>query len=328
MKYEITVVTAIYNSENYIEKCVRSLFEQSFKNIEFIFIDDGSTDQSVLILENLISEYSYRKNNITIINLTSNNGPAYVKQLGINNAKGKYIICIDSDDYVEKEMLAEMHAKAVSNHAEIVTCYVMLEYKDRSLCNKEFTSDNFEDRMREIILNEHTNGYLCNKLVLKDLYLRSNCFPPKSMRYLEDLYIVTRLYFNAKLIIPIHKAYYHYVKYNVNSITNSDFHKLYKSHKLYWKLQEEFYKKNNLETTYASEISSNKTLSYLNLIFRIQNISKYINFGKEINQLNLQPNTKLKIGQIIILYSLNKKLYILSFLILKIIQYKNKHLKI
>ena len=101
---KVSVIIPVYNVEKYIERCARSLLEQSLKDIEYIFVDDCSPDNSITMLENILKEYPERQPLVKILFHEPNRGLAYTRQEGVDAAKGEYIIHCDSDDWVEPEM--------------------------------------------------------------------------------------------------------------------------------------------------------------------------------------------------------------------------------
>ncbi|HEF8786834.1 TPA: glycosyltransferase family 2 protein, partial [Providencia alcalifaciens] len=118
---EISVIIPVYNVENYIEKCITSVKLQSFTDFECIIIDDGSPDNSIDIAKNLIHDDTrfliYSKKNAGL-------GPA--RNTGLDYANGKYIVFIDSDDYIEKDYLLDLITKIKLEDADICTCDVKL----------------------------------------------------------------------------------------------------------------------------------------------------------------------------------------------------------
>ena len=118
----ISVVIPVYNAEKFIEKCVRSLFEQTFDQVEYIFVDDCSTDNSIAILQSLIDKCQNRADNVIIINNKVNQGVAVARNIGLSNAKGKYIIFCDSDDWIDPQMLQKMYSIALGTDADVVMC--------------------------------------------------------------------------------------------------------------------------------------------------------------------------------------------------------------
>jgi len=98
----VSVIVPIYNVEGYIEKCVRTLFEQTYQNIEYIFVDDCSPDNSVNILEIVLEEYPDRKNQVHIVRHEINKGSASSRNTGLDLVNGEYIMFADSDDYTDE----------------------------------------------------------------------------------------------------------------------------------------------------------------------------------------------------------------------------------
>lgn len=128
---KISVIVAVYGVENYIEKCVRSLFEQTLDAVEYIFVNDDTPDNSIVILKSVLDEYSERKNNTHIINFETNTGVANARTVGMKLATGKYMIHCDLDDYLEDDALEVLYKEAVKTDADIVTCDYYREKEDK-----------------------------------------------------------------------------------------------------------------------------------------------------------------------------------------------------
>ena len=112
--YKLSVIIPVYNVENYLRECLDSITSQTVKDIEIICIDDGSTDNSPKILK----EYQKKDSRIKIIT-KENGGQASARNLGIKKAQGEYIAFIDSDDFIESEMLEKLYTKAKDNNLDI-----------------------------------------------------------------------------------------------------------------------------------------------------------------------------------------------------------------
>lgn len=111
----ISIIVPVYNSEEYLRLCIESVINQSYKNIEIILINDGSTDNS----GEICNTYANNDNRIRVIH-TKNNGPATARNIGIENSKGSLIFFIDADDYIENNAL-ELLVKNYNQHkAEII----------------------------------------------------------------------------------------------------------------------------------------------------------------------------------------------------------------
>ena len=115
MNIKVSVCIPVYGVEKYIEKCARSLFEQTMQDgIEFIFVNDCTKDRSIEILEQVLAEYPHRKEQTRIIHHEKNRGLVAARNTGLAYASGEYIIHCDSDDWVELDMYEKMYKKAIS----------------------------------------------------------------------------------------------------------------------------------------------------------------------------------------------------------------------
>ena len=120
---KISVIVPIYKAEFFIERCIRSLMEQTMKdNIEFVFVNDCTPDNSMQILERVINDYPERSSQIIIWNNPENLGVSRSRKKGIELSSGKYIGWCDSDDFCEKNMFEDMCKKAFDNSSDIVVC--------------------------------------------------------------------------------------------------------------------------------------------------------------------------------------------------------------
>ena len=124
MQPKVSIIITVYNREKYIEECARSLFEQSLDDIEYIFINDASTDNSIEILKTTANNYPQRIPYIKIINLDQNGGVANARNIGIDNVTGDYTIHTDSDDWVDRDMYKQLYKKALETNADIVGCNI------------------------------------------------------------------------------------------------------------------------------------------------------------------------------------------------------------
>ena len=119
---KVSVIIPVYGVENYIERCARSLFEQTLDDIEYLFIDDCTPDQSIKVLQQLLEEYPQRKHQVIIHRMEHNSGQAAVRKWGMQNATGEYVIHCDSDDWVDLDMYRAMYEKAKSDNSDFVVC--------------------------------------------------------------------------------------------------------------------------------------------------------------------------------------------------------------
>ena len=216
----VTVIVPVYNVEAYIEKCARSLFEQTLEDLEILFVDDCSPDGSVNIIKRIIEEYPARKARTRIISMPVNSGQAGARRQGIISATGDYIIHCDGDDWVDVDLYKTLYDKAIDTDADIVVCDEVLEYHNRQVPGNEYDLPN---NGKEIMRNwyRRTAGMFChNKLVKRSLYHDNNVLPWPDLNMWEDNGLFARLFYFADKVVQIHGApFYHYNRTNVNAMT-------------------------------------------------------------------------------------------------------------
>ena len=206
---KVSVIITIYNREKYIQDCSRSLFEQTLDDIELIFVDDASTDQSVTILKNMYVKYIKKRLLTKIICLEKNGGRAVARQTGIDNATGEYVIHIDSDDWVDLDMLEKLYSKAKETNADIVGCNVTHEYKTGRSIFKQSYSDNMDENIRRL-LNGKIFPSLCTSLTRTSLIKDHQIVFPQGLDTGEDLLFNLHLYLHANRVVGIKDPSYHY----------------------------------------------------------------------------------------------------------------------
>ena len=215
---KVSVIVPIYLVENYIERCVRSLFNQTLDSIEFIFIDDCSPDTSVLILNRLVEEYSakldYENKEVRVIRLPKNVGLPNVRKYGVQIAKGDYILHCDSDDWTDVTMCENLYNKAVESNSDIVIC----DFYQASTSSNKHIKTCYSTSKNDIIIEfMYGRGYwaLWNKLIKRDLYKYVEYYPDGNMG--EDMVITLQLLYYSNNISYIDQPYYYYY-INSNSI--------------------------------------------------------------------------------------------------------------
>lgn len=210
---KISVIVPVYGIEKYIAHCAESLFSQTFQDeVEFIFIDDCSTDKSVEILHDVIECHPKLKSKIHVVRHEVNQGLPAARNTGLNIAKGEYIIHIDGDDYIEPTMLEDMYSEATNKNADIVWTDIYLTYHDneRYLSQPDYFTP--KEALRGLLRGEMKYN-VWNKLVRRDLYTKHKIMFPSGFGMGEDMTII-KLFCHASVVTHLPKAYYHYVKTN------------------------------------------------------------------------------------------------------------------
>lgn len=218
--YDVSIIVPIYKVEKYIEKCATTLLEQDYNNIEYIFVNDCTPDKSMEILENTIEKYPNRKNHVKIVNKLKNEGLPQARKSGLDAANGKYILHVDSDDWVDEYMVSSLIGEARKSDADIVCFDYIKEFGKHSVIKSFFYTNNHPKSNLEFIkaiLSHEISVSMCDKLVKRGLYKNVE-FPYFS--HCEDSFVNLQLFYEAKKITYIAKPFYHY-RTNPNSLSNS-----------------------------------------------------------------------------------------------------------
>lgn len=215
---KVSVIVPVYGVEKYIERCARSLFEQTLDDIEYIFVDDCTYDNSIQILEKISLEYPARIDKIRIIKLTKNVGLPSARRCGVEVADGEFIIHCDSDDWVSNSMLETMYIAAINQDSDAVLCDILIT--DGVNYNRLINSRPSSNRSELIsqMLRGQVHSSLCNKLIKRSLYTNDISFPQSNMR--EDMVLTIQLISKARNISYINQPFYYYY-FNPTSISRS-----------------------------------------------------------------------------------------------------------
>ena len=289
MKNYISVIITIYNSYNYMESCVRSLFEQTLNDIEYIFVNDATPDNSIAILEKVLDTFPERKTSAKIINLEENGGVSNARSIGIQNATGEYVIHCDSDDWIDKDMFERLYNKAKETDADIVGCNFRHDYTDVQYDFHQQYADTVEENIRRLI-NGRIFPSLCTSLTRRSLITDNNLSFPKGLNMGEDLYFNLQLYLHAKKIVGIDWAPYHY-RHTEDSSCVQRTRKSVDSDIAIAGLIEQLMKEYQLADKYAKDIEYRKFFSKLPLMTNLNDRDSYKDW------LSTYPETNKHIWQ-------------------------------
>ena len=210
----VSFIVPFYGVEAYIETSARSLMEQTYPHLEFIFIDDGSTDRSLDILEGVLKEYPERN---TKVLRQENQGASIARETGIRAAKGDYILFLDSDDWIEPDAAELFVRKALETGADLVLCAFWKEKKSGRKLRHErvYTPQEKEIWMKRLYV-DRAYGYVWIKMTPASVY-KDFFFPKYSMH--EDLIYTTQFVYRASSFAYIDKPLVHYRRNNPSSVT-------------------------------------------------------------------------------------------------------------
>lgn len=216
--HKVCIIVPVYNVSKYIERCACSLFEQTFSDIQYIFVNDCTIDSSIEILEKIIDKYPERKKDIKIVSHSNNKGLAAARKTGLQLTDAEYILNVDSDDFVESTMVELMYNKAIEENADIVVCDFLLEWgKVTKVAYQAFLPDNVD--YTNFLLSGKALPGVVNKLIRSSLYIQHNISPIEGINMGEDYATTPRLAYYARKIAKVDLPLYHYVQTNNNSYT-------------------------------------------------------------------------------------------------------------
>lgn len=289
MRPKISIIIAVYNCENYIKPCVCSIFGQTFEDIEYIFVNDATLDNSIYILNETINIFPHRKSGIKIINLEKNGGVSNARQIGLTYATGEYIIHCDSDDWVDKDMYERLYNKAKETNADIVGCNFRHEFSDIQYDFHQQYADTMEENIRRLI-NGKIFPSLCTSLTRRSLITDNRVTFPIGKNMGEDLFFNLQIYLYAKKIVGMDWAPYHYRHTEASSCVQRT-RKSIDSDITIAGLIESFLKEHGLYNKYAKDIEFRKFFSKLPLIHDLDDKELYKEW------LNIYPETNHHIWQ-------------------------------
>lgn len=213
----MSVIVPIYNVEKYIERCTTSLMEQSYDNIEYIFVDDCTADNSINLLESLLKSYPTRLDQVRVIRHDVNKGLPTARNTGLKQAEGVYVFHCDSDDWLDVNMITDMVEAALCTGADIVYSdfYLSFHKNERYMKQPQYTSP--EACIRGM-LSGKMKFNVWNKLVRRKLYVDNNVWFPDGRSMGEDM-TMFRLFCHARGVAYLNSAYYHYIQTNPNAFT-------------------------------------------------------------------------------------------------------------
>lgn len=293
IKYSFIV--PVYNTEKYLKKCLDSLVNQTYKDFEIIVVNDGSTDKS----SSIISKYQKKYKNIIVID-KENEGLSMARNRGVQKSSGKYIIFVDSDDYVSNKLLEEVDKKI--DDSDILRFQIATEDEEYTKIN-EYHEEGFEsmcgyDAFKYLSSYHFVEPAWC--YVIRKNYYIENKFSFKKGVYHEDFGLIPYVIYKARKVKSIDYIGYHYVQRNGSIMNNNDYKKTvkkafdmleqYKTMRLFAK---NINRKNNLDDYFLSYISNS-------VIVKARELKKdekkvYINELKKLNVFDgVLVNTRIR----------------------------------
>ena len=216
----VSILVPVCNVERYIGKCLFSLFEQTYNNIEYVFVDDCGVDKSMSILYSVLEKYPIRKEKVKVIRHDRNRGLAAARNTALMAASGDYVIHVDSDDYLELNAIEKAVKIAKEENSDMVIFDMNLVYTNVTIPSSANASTNRMEYLHRI-LRRDCAVCVCGGLYRRSLYMDNEIRAVEGLNYGEDYVTKPRLVYYANRISYLPEALYNYVQYNVSSYTKN-----------------------------------------------------------------------------------------------------------
>lgn len=233
----VSILIPVYNSGEYLKQCLNSVVNQTYQHLQVVVVDDGSKDNSLEIALSFAKEYSF----VEVFH-QENSGVATARNKLISLAEGDYILFVDSDDWIEADMIEKMLYSLDASQADIVVCGYIKDFGSySSLCpvaTNEFIISGAENVIKSLLFHKELNGSLCNKIVPRKFY--EGLSFRKDIWYGEDcLFFWQALNQGVHNIYFMKDCYYHY-RMNENSISHESFnYKKMSGHEVWRQINED-----------------------------------------------------------------------------------------
>ena len=267
----ISVIINVYNGEKFIEKCLDCIINQTYKNLDILIINDGSTDNTLKLCE------EYKDNRIRIIN-QENAGLSLARNVGIENAKGEYLYFIDVDDWIELDTIEYLYNLCKRYNTKMASCKAIEVYEySNSIKKKKEKVDIISkvEMLKRILLSKDDSVAIWNKLIHKSLFENIRF----ENRIANDVVVTYKLALEADKVTSSNQVKYYYLKHS-NSIT-------YKNNE---NRAIDLYKATLERYNYVKKLYPNLIENEIGTIYRI--MFTYFNENEKVQQFLKEQNSK------------------------------------
>ena len=216
---KVSIIVPIYGVERYIERCAVSLFEQTYANIEYVFVNDATQDKSIEILQDVIAHYPARQKNVRIVTHPQNKGLSAARNTGLSNCTGEYVWHVDSDDYIALNAVEQLVETAEQHKADIV----IFDVNVVTASGVYVESVGYTNKVSYIrrLLQHLENCAHWNKFYRKTLLDKTGIRSDERIRLAEDYAVTPRLIHEAQRVVMYHEPLYFYETTNQSSYVHN-----------------------------------------------------------------------------------------------------------
>jgi len=302
MAVKVSFAVPVYNVADYIEECVRSLYEQTLDDIEITFVDDCTPDDSMEIALRVLEEYPNRKTQVKVIRHLQNQGIAVTKREAILGSSGEYVIVVDSDDYVDRRLAELMYDKGIETGADMVVCDFYSVRGDRMIRRTQ-VPDGVEgdgENVRRDMINKRVPPLHWTKLVRRSIYDKEGVVWPQCSYGDDTVFNNVTAYFATRIAhIDVPLYYYRYTTSSIShkSLEESLVMKYYHEFKTNVRIAWQFLERMGVSGEYERGKIINKLLvknRFLSMVGKRKYRKLWWNTYPEINKVILFGNKYYK----------------------------------
>lgn len=210
---KVSICVPVYGGEKYIAQCARSLFEQTYEDMEYVFVNDCTKDKSIEVVLQVAADYPQRKDAVKIVNHDRNHGLAASRRTGVENASGDYFLYIDEDDYLEPDAISRYVACALETDADIVMADHNFVMSDGVIPHHDVIPEDKGDYVRKL-LTRKTSIEIWGRLFRRSFVMEQGLFAPEGLDMSEDFVLIPRMVYLAKRVAKVDACLLNYVRYN------------------------------------------------------------------------------------------------------------------
>lgn len=207
---KVSVILPVYQADGFLARTLRSLFGQTLEDMEYIIVDDASTDRSMAIVDAILSHYPERRSQVVILTHRYNTGVGTARHDGLLRATGDYVIHCDADDWLEPEAYQLMYETAVRTDADMVICDFVVEHNNRKSMSRHEQANRSDTRLLDDILTRRAHAAVWNKMIRRSFIERHSIDFTRGLRVCEDLMFCLRALIYNPRISYLHQPLYHY----------------------------------------------------------------------------------------------------------------------
>lgn len=207
---KISILVPVYGVEKYISQCAKTLFEQTYNDIEYIFVDDCSPDNSIAVLQQVLANYPRRQHQVNIIRHEHNRGLGATRKTAFDFATGDFVMNVDSDDYLSLDAVEKLVNKQKETGADIISSSYMSHFEDGTTVPHQEPHLNKDGCLKLMLIQNTLLPHIWARLIRRNLYVEHEISSVEGINMAEDLALTPRLIHAAESISYIEDITYYY----------------------------------------------------------------------------------------------------------------------